>query len=31
MNDRITLSSEEAAHALGVSKAKMYEIMKRPD
>ena len=31
MNDRITLSLEEAAHALGVSKAKMYEIMKRPD
>lgn len=31
MSERITLSPEEAAEALGVSKAKMYEIMKRSD
>ena len=31
MNDRITLSAAEAAETLGISKTKMYEIMKRSD
>ena len=31
MADRITLSAAEAAETLGISKTKMYEIMKQPD
>lgn len=31
MSERITLSAAEAAAALGVSKTKMYELMKRSD
>ena len=31
MSDRITLSATEAAKALGISKSKMYELMKRSD
>ncbi len=31
MNDRITLSAAEAAATLGISKTKMYEIMKSSD
>ena len=31
MTDRITLSAAEAAATLGISKTKMYEIMKRSD
>ena len=31
MSDRITLSAAEAAEALGISKTKMYELMKRSD
>ena len=31
MSDRITLSAAEAAETLGISKTKMYELMKRSD
>ena len=31
MTDRITLSAAEAAATLGISKTKMYEIMRRDD
>ncbi len=31
MNERIALSVPEAAAMIGVSKSKMYEIMKRSD
>ena len=31
MTDRITLSAAEAAETLGISKTKMYELMKRSD
>ena len=31
MNDRIALSAAEAATLIGVSKTKMYELMKRED
>lgn len=31
MDNRITLSAAEAADALGISKTKMYEIMRRED
>lgn len=31
MTDRITLSAAEAAETLGISKTKMYEIMRRED
>ena len=31
MPDRITLSAAEAAETLGISKTKMYEIMKQED
>ena len=31
MDNRITLSAAEAADALGISKTKMYEIMRRDD
>jgi len=31
MGDRITLSAAEAATLLGISKTKLYEIMRRED
>ena len=31
MNERIALSVPEAATLIGISKAKMYEVMKRSD
>ena len=31
MTERITLSAAEAAAILGISKTKMYELMKRED
>ena len=31
MTDRITLSAAEAADVLGISKTKMYELIKRSD
>lgn len=31
MTERITLSASEAAAILGISKTKMYELMKRED
>lgn len=31
MGDRITLSAAEAATLLGISKTKLYEIMRRDD
>ena len=31
MTDRLTLSAAEAAAILGISKTKMYEVLKRSD